>query len=70
VSYAFILVQTGPVTRDGIAVLSDLISSLLWTPLLLLVDTLAFSMSLLVLSKVSNQQNIHGPKCKLENTID
>jgi hypothetical protein len=63
-------VQTGPGTRDGIAVQSDLIASLLWTSLLLLLDTLAFSKSLLVLSKVLNQQNVDGPKCKLDNTID
>jgi hypothetical protein len=31
---------------------------------------LAFPKSLLILSKVPNRQNIHGPKCKLENTID
>jgi hypothetical protein len=53
-----ILVQTGPETRDGTAAESNLISFLL-----------AFLKSLLVLSKVPNQQNIHGSKCKLENII-
>jgi hypothetical protein len=47
-----ILVQTGPGTRDGVAAKSDLISFLLWPPLLLLLNTLAFPKSLLVLSKV------------------
>jgi hypothetical protein len=56
-----ILVQTVPETRDGITAKSDLISFLLWTPLLLLLETLAFPNSLLVLSKVPNQKNIHGP---------
>jgi hypothetical protein len=37
----------------------------LWAPLLLLLNTLAFPKSLLVLSKVPNHQNIHGPKRKL-----
>jgi hypothetical protein len=45
-------VQTGPRTRDGVAADSDLISFLLWMPLLLLLNTLAFPKSLLVLSKV------------------
>jgi hypothetical protein len=58
-------VQTGPETRDGVAAESDLISFLLWALLLLLFNTLAFTKSLLVLSKVLNHQNIHGPKRKL-----
>jgi hypothetical protein len=69
-SWASILVEIGPETQDGIAAESDLISFLLWTPLLLHLDTLAFLKSLLVLSKVPNQQNIHGPKFKLKNTVD
>jgi hypothetical protein len=43
-------VQTGPETRDGVAAESDLISFLLWLPLLLLLNTLAFPKSLLILS--------------------
>jgi hypothetical protein len=42
-----------------------LISFLLWPPLMLLLNTLAFPKSLLVLSKVPNHQNIHGLKRKL-----
>jgi hypothetical protein len=38
----------------GISAKLDLISFLLWMPLLLLLDTLAFSKSLMVLSKVTN----------------
>jgi hypothetical protein len=61
-------VQTSAGTRDGVAAESDLISFLLWRPLLLLLNTLAFPKSLLVLSKVPNHQNIHGPKRRVERT--
>jgi hypothetical protein len=49
------LVHTGPGTRDRVAADWDMISFLLWTPLLLLLKTLAFPKSLMVLSKVPNQ---------------
>jgi hypothetical protein len=62
-------VQTGPGTRDGVVAESDLISFLLWPPLLLLLNTLAFPKSLLVLSKVPNHQNIHGPSVSSETQL-
>jgi hypothetical protein len=62
--------QTRLETRDGIACQSDLISFLLRTPILRLLNIMAFPKSLLILSKVPKQQNINGPMCKLKNTID
>jgi hypothetical protein len=62
--------QTGLETRDGIACELDLISFLFRTPFLLLLNTMAFPKSLLILSKVPKQQNINDRMCKLKNTID
>jgi hypothetical protein len=55
VARASVLVKSGSGIRGGVEVELDMDSSLVWTSYLLLLDSLAFSKSLLVLSIVPNQ---------------